>query len=60
MGDSMIEEIYGDFVFSRHYLHYRHFTLLEQEPDKNFFETLWDKAVKTTESATKSMAKGMI
>jgi hypothetical protein len=60
MGDSMLEEAWGDFVFSRHYLSYRHMTLIEQEPDKNFFETLWDKAVKTTESATKSLAKGMI
>lgn len=53
MAESMLEEAWGDFVQSRHYFNYRHITLIEQEPDKEFFETLWDKAVETTKSAEK-------
>ena len=43
MADCAIEHAWGDFMYSRHYLNYRPINLIEQEPDKNFFDTLLEK-----------------
>jgi hypothetical protein len=43
MAESAIENAWDDFFFSRHYLAYRPIAVLDKEPEKNYFEAMWDK-----------------
>jgi hypothetical protein len=60
MAESMLEEVYSDFVFSRHYLNYRHITLIEHEPDRNFFERQWDHVVNGAKYVTYELPKDLM
>ena len=60
MAGNGLEQAWDDFVFSKHYLAYRTINTIEQMPDKDFFETLFDKIYAGTKDAAKGVAKDQI
>jgi hypothetical protein len=60
MAESVLEKVWDDFFYSRHYLHYRVINTIEALPDRSFFETMWDKATKLLGSKAKHVGKEIV
>ncbi len=57
MAESVLEQVWDDFFYSRHYLHYRVITTIEELPDRSFFESLWDKTTHFVGASVESVGK---